>query len=74
MPVAVSAEPPAPRAELQRPELPLAPPEMPPARPEMLPAQEVFDTLHSEVAELVRQQYDLLNRVMFPEMTKAWCQ
>jgi polyphosphate kinase len=39
--------------------------------PEMLPAQDVFDTLHVEVAELVRQQYDLLNKVMFPEMTKA---
>ncbi len=39
--------------------------------PEKLPAQEVFDTLRVEVAELVRQQYELLNKVMFPELTKA---
>ena len=39
--------------------------------PEKIPAQEVFDTLRTEVAELVRQQYELLNKVMFPEMTAA---
>ncbi len=39
--------------------------------PEKLPAQEVFDTLRVEVADLVRQQYELLNEVMFPELTKA---
>ena len=39
--------------------------------PERLLAQDVFDTLRVEVAELVRQQYELLNKVMFPELTKA---
>ena len=39
--------------------------------PEKLLAKDVFDTLHVEVAELVRQQYELLNKVMFPELTKA---
>ena len=38
--------------------------------PEKLLAQDVFDTLRVEVAELVRQQYELLNKVMFPELTK----
>ena len=39
--------------------------------PEKIPAQEVFNKLCSEVTELVRQQYELLNDVMFPEMAKA---
>ncbi|MBT8106998.1 MAG: polyphosphate kinase 1 [Gammaproteobacteria bacterium] len=39
--------------------------------PEKIPAQEVFNRLRGEVPELVRQQYELLNDVMFPEMTKA---
>jgi len=39
--------------------------------PERMSAQEVFDLLRVEVTELVRQQYELLNRTMFPEMTKA---
>ncbi len=39
--------------------------------PEKLLAQDVFDTLRVEVAELVRQQYELLNKVMFPELTRA---
>ncbi len=39
--------------------------------PEKLLAKDVFDTLRVEVAELVRQQYELLNKVMFPELTKA---
>ena len=39
--------------------------------PEKIPAHEVFDKLRVEVAELVQQQYELLNDVMFPEMTKA---
>lgn len=39
--------------------------------PEKLSAQDIFDTLQVEVAELVRQQYELLNQVMFPEMTRA---
>ncbi len=39
--------------------------------PEKIPAQDVFNTLRQEVAELVRQQYRLLNDVMFPELTRA---
>ena len=39
--------------------------------PEKLLARDVFDTLREEVAELVDQQYELLNKVMFPELTKA---
>ena len=39
--------------------------------PEKIPAQEVFDQLREEISELVRQQYELLNDVMFPEMTAA---
>ena len=39
--------------------------------PERIPAQEVFDKVHSEVADLIRQQYELLNDVMFPELTKG---
>ncbi|MCO4812799.1 MAG: polyphosphate kinase 1 [Gammaproteobacteria bacterium] len=39
--------------------------------PEKIPSHEVFNTLHHEATELVRQQYELLNEVMFPELTKA---
>ena len=39
--------------------------------PEKIPAHEVFDEVHTEVAELIRSQYELLNDVMFPELTKA---
>jgi len=39
--------------------------------PEKIPSQDVFNTLRQEAAELVRQQYELLNEVMFPELTKA---
>jgi len=39
--------------------------------PEKMSAQEVFDLLRVEVGDLVRQQYELLNRTMFPELTKA---
>ncbi len=39
--------------------------------PEKIPARELFDALRIETAELVRQQYELLNNVMFPELTKA---
>ncbi|NNC58019.1 MAG: RNA degradosome polyphosphate kinase, partial [Woeseiaceae bacterium] len=39
--------------------------------PEKIPSQELFDRLREEVGELVRQQYELLNNVMFPEMNKA---
>jgi polyphosphate kinase len=38
---------------------------------EKIPAQEVFDKVHVEVADLIRRQYELLNNVMFPELTKA---
>ena len=39
--------------------------------PEKIPAHEVFDEVHTDVAELIRSQYELLNDVMFPELTKA---
>lgn len=38
---------------------------------EKLPAQEVFDKVHVEVADLIRRQYELLNNIMFPELTKS---
>jgi polyphosphate kinase len=38
---------------------------------EKIPAQAVFDKVHVEVADLIRRQYELLNNVMFPELTKA---
>jgi len=38
---------------------------------EKIPAQAVFDKVHIEVADLIRRQYELLNNVMFPELTKA---
>jgi polyphosphate kinase len=39
--------------------------------PEKISAQEVFDTVSAEVAVLIRQQYELLNDVLFPELTAA---
>ena len=39
--------------------------------PEKLPAREVFDAVCEEAREIVRQQYELLNDVLFPEMTEA---
>ena len=39
--------------------------------PEKVPAHIVFDELSTEVADLIGQQYELLNQVMFPELTKA---
>jgi polyphosphate kinase len=39
--------------------------------PEKISAQEVFDRVHAEVAELIRRQYELLNNVLFPELTNA---
>ncbi len=39
--------------------------------PEKLPASAVFEQLHAEVTELVRQQYELLNQTMFPELAAA---
>ncbi len=39
--------------------------------PEQVPAQVLFDELCPRVAELIGQQYQLLNEVMFPELDKA---
>ncbi|MGI9238152.1 MAG: polyphosphate kinase 1 [Woeseiaceae bacterium] len=39
--------------------------------PEKIPAQELFDELCPRVADLIGQQYELLNQVMFPELTRA---
>ena len=39
--------------------------------PEMLPAQQVFDVLRHQMLNVVSQQYELLNNVMFPELTNA---
>ncbi len=39
--------------------------------PEKIPSQELFDRLREEVGKLVDQQYELLNKVMFPELDKA---
>lgn len=39
--------------------------------PEKIPAQQVFDELCPKVADLIGQQYQLLNEVMFPELAKA---
>ncbi len=38
---------------------------------EKIPAQAVFDKVHVEVADLIRRQYELLNDVLFPELTRA---
>jgi len=39
--------------------------------PEQLPAQQVFDVLRHRMLNVVEQQYQLLNDVMFPELRKA---
>jgi len=39
--------------------------------PDKIPAQQVFDELCPKVADLIGQQYELLNKVMFPQLTKA---
>ena len=39
--------------------------------PEKIPAQVLFDAICEEVASLIGQQYELLNRVMFPELADA---
>ena len=39
--------------------------------PEQLPAQQVFDVLRHRMLNVVQQQYELLNNVMFPELGKA---
>ena len=39
--------------------------------PEKLSAQQIFDAIRHNMLNMVRQQYELLNRVLFPELTKA---
>lgn len=39
--------------------------------PEKIPAVQIFDELCPKVADLISQQYQLLNEVMFPELTEA---
>jgi polyphosphate kinase len=39
--------------------------------PEKIPANVLFDQLRDEIGELVRQQYEVLNQSMFPELTAA---
>ena len=39
--------------------------------PEKIPADVLFDQLRGEIVELVRQQYEVLNQSMFPELTAA---
>ena len=39
--------------------------------PEKAPAQQVFDALRIGMLGVVRQQYELLNDILFPELTKA---
>ena len=39
--------------------------------PEKLSAQQIFDSIRHTMLGVVQQQYDLLNQVLFPEMTKA---
>jgi len=42
--------------------------------PDQSSAQQVFDALRQEMLDVVRQQYELLNNELFPEMTKAGVQ
>jgi polyphosphate kinase len=39
--------------------------------PEQLPAQQVFEILRHQMLNVVNQQYELLNNVMFPELAGA---
>jgi polyphosphate kinase len=39
--------------------------------PEQLPAQQVFEILRHQMLNVVSQQYELLNSVMFPELARA---
>ena len=39
--------------------------------PEQLPAQQVFDVLRHRMLNVVQQQYELLNDVMFPQLGEA---
>ena len=42
--------------------------------PEKLSAQQIFDAIRHGMLGVVRQQYELLNRVLFPELTKTGMQ
>jgi polyphosphate kinase len=42
--------------------------------PEKLSAQQIFDAIRQSMLVIVRQQYELLNNVLFPELTKAGVQ
>jgi polyphosphate kinase len=42
--------------------------------PEKLSARQIFDAIREDMLDVVRQQYDLLNNVFFPELTKAGAQ
>jgi polyphosphate kinase len=42
--------------------------------PEKLSAQQVFDTIRHGMLGVVREQYELLNNVLFPELTRAGVQ
>jgi len=42
--------------------------------PERVPAQRIFDTLRQGMLGIVRQQYELLNNGLFPELTEAGVQ
>ena len=39
--------------------------------PEKIAAQQIFDTLQHQMRSMVRQQYDLLNKGLFPELATA---
>ncbi len=39
--------------------------------PENVPAQVVFDAVCAKAADMIREQYELLNDVLFPELTRA---
>jgi polyphosphate kinase len=39
--------------------------------PEKLSAQQIFESIRHSMLGIVKQQYDLLNEVLFPEMSKA---
>lgn len=42
--------------------------------PEKLSAQEIFDAIRHDMLDVVQQQYELLNNVLFPQLTEAGVQ
>jgi polyphosphate kinase len=42
--------------------------------PEKIPARQLFDEVSKDVADLIAQQYELLNNVMFPQLAAAGVQ